>query len=511
MTFLPIVERELRVQARQKRTFRLRLANAAVAMALVVFVLFLDEGTPGSTGRDLFRAMAGLGFIYCLLGGAASTADCLSEEKREGTLGFLFLTDLKGYDVVLGKMLATSLHSFYALMAVFPLLGLTLCIGGVTAGEFWRLVLLLTSTLFFSLAVGMFVSALSREEHRASIAAALVLSLFGLPCLIAFGSVFDTRYVLRPAAYWDALLLVHGLSWIVLSVASVVLPRAWQDHGKLPRARPSPGRQTRPSWFRSLVQKHRRRARESFLSENPVAWFVHRGARRICRFTWCWVIGASAIALTVAFVQRGQPSIVLRLCLCALALHLLLVIWAAFQAVRLFNDARKSGSLELLLVAPLKEGQIPDGFYLGIRRAFSGPLKLLLVVEAMVIAMEGWFLIQDNPGRSGEGMSAALVMVGGFCMLVFVTDLFAVARMGMWLGFVLKKPGHAFWRTVIFVMCLPLLLVCSGPLLPWIWLWKNAVLMSYGREKLREHFRAIVSEGLPQKPPAGWLAPFVQR
>src|SRR5438105_10601983 len=44
MTFLPIVARELRVQARQKRTFRLRLANAAVAMALVTFMLLLNEG-----------------------------------------------------------------------------------------------------------------------------------------------------------------------------------------------------------------------------------------------------------------------------------------------------------------------------------------------------------------------------------------------------------------------------------------------------------------------------------
>ena len=31
------------------------------------------------------------------------TADCLSEEKREGTLGLLFLTDLRGYDIVVSS------------------------------------------------------------------------------------------------------------------------------------------------------------------------------------------------------------------------------------------------------------------------------------------------------------------------------------------------------------------------------------------------------------------------
>src|SRR5256885_5281345 len=64
----------------------------------------------------LFRALFGFAFVYCLFIGARLTADCLSEEKREGTLGLLFLTDLKGYDVVFGKLAATSVNSIYALV-----------------------------------------------------------------------------------------------------------------------------------------------------------------------------------------------------------------------------------------------------------------------------------------------------------------------------------------------------------------------------------------------------------
>ena len=52
----------------------------------------------------LFGVLTGTAVLYCLLSGVRSTADCLSVEKREGTLGLLFLTDLKGYDVVLGKL-----------------------------------------------------------------------------------------------------------------------------------------------------------------------------------------------------------------------------------------------------------------------------------------------------------------------------------------------------------------------------------------------------------------------
>src|SRR5262245_57811736 len=164
MTFLPIVERELRVRARLKSTYRFRLF-AALGAIVVVGLLLLASGNLAAAGRYgamLFTSLAWLSFAYCLLDGARSTADCLSEEKREGTLGLLFLTDLRPYDVVLGKLIATSLNSFYGLLAIFPPMAISLLMGGVTFAEFWRLVLGLVSTLCFSLTVGLGVSAASR-------------------------------------------------------------------------------------------------------------------------------------------------------------------------------------------------------------------------------------------------------------------------------------------------------------------------------------------------------------
>src|SRR5207249_3162929 len=87
--------------------------------------------------------------------------------KREGTLGLLFLTDLKGYDVILGKLAATSVNGFYCLLAVFPVLAIPLLMGGITSGEFWRMVLVLVNTFLLSLAIGLFVSVLSRNARRA--------------------------------------------------------------------------------------------------------------------------------------------------------------------------------------------------------------------------------------------------------------------------------------------------------------------------------------------------------
>src|SRR6266571_8100124 len=141
MSVLPIVRRELRMAARKRSTFWLRVVSAITAVALGSGCLLMGGWQGVGTaqmGSILFYALTWTCLAAALSAGLFFTTDCLSEEKREGTLGFLFLTDLRGYDVVLGKLLATSLRGFYALLAIFPVLAVTQLMGGVEATQFWK-------------------------------------------------------------------------------------------------------------------------------------------------------------------------------------------------------------------------------------------------------------------------------------------------------------------------------------------------------------------------------------
>src|SRR3954469_20027053 len=131
MTFLPIVTRELRVAARKRSTYWIRFAFATLALALGAwsFLTFQFVGFGMVAGKILFAGLTGLIWLYAVLGGIFKTADALSEEKREGTLGLLFLTDLKGYDIVFGKIVAASVNWFFGLLALFPVLALSLLMG----------------------------------------------------------------------------------------------------------------------------------------------------------------------------------------------------------------------------------------------------------------------------------------------------------------------------------------------------------------------------------------------
>src|ERR1035437_2387559 len=204
MNCLPIVNRELRVAARKRSTFWLRVVAALTALVIgsgcMLFSLVPGFGT-FQMGTVLFKVLTWLCLAAGLSAGLFFTSDCLSEEKREGTLGLLFLTDLRGYGVALGKLLATSLRGFYALLAVLPILSITLCMGGVTGAQYWKSALALVNALFFSLAAGMAVSAVSRDSQKAMMGTLLVLLL-----LAVGGPIADTIIGVAKPSY-------SGLRW----------------------------------------------------------------------------------------------------------------------------------------------------------------------------------------------------------------------------------------------------------------------------------------------------------
>ena len=75
---------------------------------------------PATMGVSVFYTLSCIAFFYAATAGIWITSDCISEEKRDGTLGLLFLTDLRSFDIVLGKLAATSLKAFAGLIAIFP-------------------------------------------------------------------------------------------------------------------------------------------------------------------------------------------------------------------------------------------------------------------------------------------------------------------------------------------------------------------------------------------------------
>src|ERR1041385_1646414 len=134
-----IIERELRVRTRTRVTHWQRLLVASLAgLACAGTFTWSGQSSSGVAGQQLFRTLTALAFVFCLVEGIRVTCDCLSGERREGTIGLLFLTDLRPFEIVLGKLVAGSATAFCSLVAAAPALVVPLLFGGVTVGGFWR-------------------------------------------------------------------------------------------------------------------------------------------------------------------------------------------------------------------------------------------------------------------------------------------------------------------------------------------------------------------------------------
>lgn len=470
MTFLPIVDRELRIASRKPVTYWSRLGAGILALLIAGCLIAIHELVPSGgrmdVGKILFNVLGWLTFGGCCLAGVFLTADCISEEKRDGTLGLLFLTDLRGYDVVLGKLLATSLQAFYGVLAVFPLLALPLLMGGVAGLQFTKAMLAIINGLVFSLTAGVIISTLQRDPQQSMKVALLVIAaLLGVPLLLdawayssggkPFQPVFSLISPLWPflqstsvvgSHFWESLAISHSLAWIFFGLASWITPKVWHE-----KATPE-----KSSWSQRLKYgstRYRARLRSKWIDQNPVSWVAMRER-------WQGILFKGTLGFMVALFVFLSWKFDAMLGFLAIPLggflHLLVHIWIATQASRFFVEARQTGALELLLSTPLEGGEIVRGQGKALVQMFLLPM---VVVTLLQVSMAVY--------QTGNLAAAATVPAGNFALdhymliqvisntIAFITGCIALGWFGMWAGLTSKKPSTATLKTYAFVQILP--------------------------------------------------------
>src|ERR1044072_1141669 len=140
MAFLAVIERELRVIAGRRSTYWTRFAFALAGVAAAAGQLYVSNQV-GRSGPWVGPLQTCTFFltIFFVVRGVKLTADCLSREKREGTLPLLFLTHLHAHGIVLAKLASALAHSLDRLLALAPILVLLFLLAGLGAGVLLRL------------------------------------------------------------------------------------------------------------------------------------------------------------------------------------------------------------------------------------------------------------------------------------------------------------------------------------------------------------------------------------
>ena len=467
MSFLPIAHRELLVSARRGSGAWVRFLSALGGVVLFALLWMSPlRRDPQSISQIVFYSLASLLFLYACVGGLLHTADAIGAEKRGGTLGLLFLTELRGYDVVVGKLCSTSTRSVMGVLALIPVLALPVMVGGVSGGQVARTIMAILVTLALSLSLGMAASVFLREFRDSLMAtgAAMALLTVGLD---AGGWMWTLRTGQSPdeIRQWSPVAMFRWAQaepWRDAAV-NASFHRAWRHQalgaGLLLVAASGVVGRFRNRWAEVPARRketpeglvgYRQHEWGTLMARHPYAWLqrVLRPVPPLFRLGFGGLSAAYVATLVVSFVlpdntvvRSGWIAMWLAVLL-LWAMHVVLKLQIALATTRGIGEDRSSGGLELLLVAGVGAESIRTGHRKAMIRQYLIPIVAVYVGQFLMLIR--W----SRPGMSGE--AASLVLIAGAAMLW--PDIDTLFRVGFRHGLKDRDPQTAFRSTFLRVM-----------------------------------------------------------
>lgn len=493
MVFLPVIERELRASARHPFTYYLRTLGAG-ALLLASLFFGLEHGFESSFGGKLFGYLHFTMFYAIWILVPLLAADCISRERREGTLGLLFMTGLRGPDIVVAKSVAHGLRALSLWVAVAPVLAIPFLLGGVSWQEAMLSVAINSSAMCWALAAGVLGSAWSKTWGRAVLRAAIFAVFFLLLMAVVtgeglgaisragsgsfWGSPMAAFFDIEPSK-WDYLFLIgfgfitnlsrefavyifrtvtNGqLAWLaaaifgisllgllmVIRLAGAKTRRIWQEQP------PSPQKIWLHQTFCTPVLwiSFFRRWMKHKLEANPIGWLEQRtwSSRLI---TWGWF----AVIVSIYSVVLTDPGFFQRTSVPQNLMAWMLVLSMAVTTAGSFRRERESGVLELLLVSPVGERTIISGRLRGLWAQFLPAFGLLLVV---------WFYLASISLTRGEAAGPIVFYAATFFSLpviglyfslrcrAFMTALLATLCVSFVIPLIIAAIVAFWWITVV--------------------------------------------------------------
>src|SRR2546423_766418 len=105
-------------------------------------------GETARFGVLLFQIFSYVLLTLLLFFAALSAASTVAQEKDRRTFILLLLTDMRDYEIVLGKLLGSLLPIALLLLGAVPVLGMLLLLGGIDPEQVLQAVLILMATAF---------------------------------------------------------------------------------------------------------------------------------------------------------------------------------------------------------------------------------------------------------------------------------------------------------------------------------------------------------------------------
>jgi ABC-type transport system involved in multi-copper enzyme maturation permease subunit len=492
-----VVERELRAASRRSLTYWARVAAGCVPLIVIGPTLIMMElnarfglGTMPVQylGPFIFGALVAVCFITCIAAGCFFASDAISFERREGTLELLFLAPVRPAQVVFSKLATAWWRGAQWLLAVLPLLALPILLGGVMGLDFIVLAVLTGNLLLWSVSISLWASARSQGLTESLLTAAIAQALLiGLPYFtdlalagfstaafrerVSMGSpLYAWVHGFRTPDFETATLsaaIVHAQAWVFFLLAARATAR---DIRRNPSGKSVSLRERLAgTWtFGRPAARSRLRKRLVGVQSQPIRWLVERERGPLRFLIILPLILAAVVASTASAIGNLAATHAIGL-LAAIILGGTIAVLLALQASRFLLEARRTGTLELILVSPITTRSILTEQCRSLFRTFAIPIALVVGAH-LVHAVSQHIMLRNSlgpmfgtpgtPGQPTPGTYAAMRTIASIVntMLILLSSV-AVAWVGFWMGVVCRHITVALFATLALAKVGPMIVL----------------------------------------------------
>jgi ABC-type transport system involved in multi-copper enzyme maturation permease subunit len=410
-------------------------------------------GEAAAFGLLLFQIVAFVQLLLTLFFAALSAAGAVSQEKDRRTFVLLLLTDMRDYEIVLGKMLGALLPITIQLLVTVPVMALLLLVGGIDPEQVLQAVLVLGASAIAAGSLGGLI-ALWRERTFQALALSVLFIVLYI-CLTQVVGVIGSllapavdwfrveawldpfvtmqSVLAPPPGMWNGFAPAYGfvfvmIFWcVILNGIGIWKLRQWNPSGEpiMQREGPQEGIDTDESVeLEKRAKAHAAPGKIRTVWENPVLWreigTLAYGRRPLLVKFAFGIVLALIIYFAVAELNRpgGRPAFAAAYGLVPVAILSLLLVSA--QAATSITSERDGGTLDILLVTDISPREFIFGKLLGVLyncKEFVIPPLLL----AFFYAIRGTLArppLDLDPSETAEANLGPLVAILGTLVVV---------------------------------------------------------------------------------------------
>jgi ABC-type transport system involved in multi-copper enzyme maturation permease subunit len=498
----PIFAREWLTLPRRPRHYLARSFYLLVLWVLALTAWQITVGweqaaSLGDTARFglfLFQVFTYVQLALLLFFSALSAASTIAQEKDRRTFILLLLTDLRNYEIVLGKLLGSLLQILILLAGMVPVLFLNVLLGGVAPFQVLQATVVLATTAVAAGSLGGLI-ALWRDKTFQALALTvlflvlylcLVHALTFFPDLVSWwldkigwSEEYQVAFTAEDITQWQSWLLPYmalqevleppvvtpiipvaygfaiamGVLSVLLNGLGILMLRKWN-----PRGEPIMQRERPEDEDIDRAKAHAAPGKVRHVWANPILWreiATRAYGRRtlLVKFAYLLVVGlVGYFALGPA--QAGEWAAAKGL----VPIGILSLVLVSAQAVTAITSERDLGALDLLLVTDLT----PREFIFGKLWGILYNTWVYIVPPLVLTGIYAWRGLLASPPEFGKNLEAFICVAGGAIILLGFTIVLGVhvalgtqnSRLA-----VINTLGTVFFLSVGTLICIYLILI----------------------------------------------------